>query len=132
MSNEMIFGDISIVPLLKAQRKFELFRKNLQSEQEKAGAIQAFEFCYELCWRTLKRVLNKKGVDVTSPRDTFRMGAQNHLLSNPEVWFDFQMKRNLTSHTYNDATMEEVVAIFPQFSGAMQQLIQVLKSGEPK
>jgi len=38
MSNEMIFGDISIVPLLKAQRKFELFRK-LTGEREAARRI---------------------------------------------------------------------------------------------
>ena len=130
MKNEIIFDDINISPLLRAQKKFELFRQQLNSEQEKAGAIQAFEFCYELCWRTLKRVLKKKGLDVASPRDAFRTAAQNYLLVNVELWFDFQLKRNLTSHTYNDAVMEEVIAVLPTFSKAMQQLIETLQRGE--
>ncbi len=130
MKNHIIFDDINISPLLKAQKKFDLFRQHLNSEQEKAGAIQAFEFCFELSWRTLKRVLNKKGLDVASPRDTFRTAAQNHLLTHIEHWFDFQLKRNLTSHTYNDAIMDEVVSILPAFSSAMQQLIETLQRGE--
>ena len=130
MNNEIIFDDINIVPLLKAQKKFELFRQQLNSEQEKAGAIQAFEFCFELSWRILKRVLSKKGLDVASPRDTFRTAAQNHLLNDLERWFDFQLKRNLTSHTYNEGTMEEVVAILPAFSTAMEELIKTLQRGE--
>jgi nucleotidyltransferase substrate binding protein (TIGR01987 family) len=130
MKDDIIFDDINIAPLLKAQAKFELFRQHLNTEQEKAGAIQAFEFCYELSWRILKRVLSKKGVEVASPRDTFRSAAQNHLLDNVERWFDFQMKRNLTSHTYNDITMEEVVAALPAFSVELQRLIQTLHQSE--
>jgi hypothetical protein len=33
---------ISLAALLKAQKKFELFSAHLSTEQEKAGAIQAF------------------------------------------------------------------------------------------
>ncbi len=130
MNNDIIFDDINIAPLLRAQKMFELFRQNLNSDQEKAGAIQAFEFCFELSWRTLKRVLSKKGLDVASPRDTFRTAAQNHLLSHLEQWFDFQLKRNLTSHTYNEATMDEVISVLPAFSVAMQKLIETLQLGE--
>ena len=130
MKTDIIFDDINISPLLRAQKKFDLFRQHLDSEQEKAGAIQAFEFCFELSWRTLKRVLSKKGLDVASPRDTFRTAAQNHLLTHLEQWFDFQLKRNLTSHTYNDEIMDEVVSILPSFSMAMQQLIETLQRGE--
>jgi nucleotidyltransferase substrate binding protein (TIGR01987 family) len=130
MKNNIIFEDINISPLLKAQQKFELFRNHLNSEQEKAGAIQAFEFCFELSWRTLKRVLNKKGLDVASPRDTFRTAAQNHLITSLEQWFDFQLKRNLTSHTYNDSIMEEVIDVLPAFSIALKQLTETLQHGE--
>lgn len=130
MSSNIIFKDVDITPLLKAQKKFELFIQHLKTEQEKAGAVQAFEFCYELCWKTLKRVLNKKGLEVASPRDAFRLGAQNHLINNPESWFEFQLKRNLTTHTYNDAVMVEVIAAFSEFSLAMQQLIERLQRGD--
>ena len=37
-----------ISPLLKAFGKFEQFRVNLKTEQEQAGAILAFEYCFSL------------------------------------------------------------------------------------
>jgi nucleotidyltransferase substrate binding protein (TIGR01987 family) len=67
--------DIDVDPFLKASDAFERFRQNLISDQDKAGAIQAFEFSYELSWKTMKRILAYKGIDVRSPRDTFREAA---------------------------------------------------------
>lgn len=52
---------IDIGPLLKAQATFERFRQHLSSDQEKAGAVQAFEFSYELAWKTMKRFLLIRG-----------------------------------------------------------------------
>lgn len=130
MDLEIVFGDINIAPLLNAQAKFEQFRLHLNTEQEKAGAIQAFEFCFELSWRILKRVLNKKGLDVNSPRDTFRTAAQNHLINNLEMWFDFQVKRNLTVHTYNNNVVNEIVALLPMFSSELKKLVNILQSSE--
>lgn len=71
LTNKNISNDIYLDPLLKAQKKFENFRQNLNTEQEQAGAIQAFEYSFELAWKTLKRVLKHKGLEVGSPRDTF-------------------------------------------------------------
>lgn len=44
----MNIGGVNISPLLKAFRKIEEFRNNHNTEQEKAGTIQAFEYCFEL------------------------------------------------------------------------------------
>ncbi|MEI7580696.1 MAG: nucleotidyltransferase substrate binding protein [bacterium] len=75
---------ISLAPLLKVQKKFELFSAHLSTEQEKAGAIQAFEFCFELAWRTLKKVLEKQQTEkLMGPRDTIRMGALHRFIGNP-------------------------------------------------
>ena len=128
MVDEIASGDIYLTPLLNAQKKFESFRQNLDTEQEKAGAIQAFEYSYELAWKILKRVLKHKGLDVASPRDTFRTAAQNFLLDDVEKWFEFQKKRNLTTHTYNDAVMDDVVSIFPDFSVELLKLTKTLQS----
>ena len=46
---------ISLGPLLKAFNKFEIFRLNTNTEQEKAGAILAFKCCFELVWKTMTR-----------------------------------------------------------------------------
>lgn len=44
-----------------------------RSELEKAGAIQAFEICYELSWKTMKRILAYRGLEANSPREVFRL-----------------------------------------------------------
>src|SRR5690349_13245703 len=119
-----IIEGIDIESFLKARDVFERFRKNLNTEQEKAGAVQAFEFSYELAWKTMKRVLEKRGLDVGSPKDTFRKAALDHLIDDPEVWFDFQQKRNLTTHTYNEVYVNEIISSFEPFSAALTVLVK--------
>jgi len=119
----LILGKVNISPLLKAKKKFNLFIQHLESEQEKAGAIQAFEYCYELSWKTLKKVLEAKGVETASPRDAFREAARNHLIDDPEIWFGFLKIQNITTHTYNEAYIEEVLNSFPQFKQELDKII---------
>ena len=93
MTDTIILG-INLSPLQNAFKKFELFRTHIIDEQDRAGAIQAFEFCFELSWKTIKRILSQKGVDVRSPRDAFREAATNNLIDDPKIWFQFIEKRN--------------------------------------
>lgn len=115
---------IHIEPLLKAFRKFETFKMHLSTEQEQAGAIQAFEYSFELGWKTMKRLLDARGKTAHSPKETFRMAALEGFIDNPESWFDFLKKRNLTVHTYEEAEAKEVLSVFPLFSQAMHAFIK--------
>ena len=73
----------------KAQNKFEI-----------AGAIQAFEVCYEITWKTLKKILSLNSIEVIGARDVFRLAAQKGLINDNKPWFDYQSKRNITVHEY--------------------------------
>ena len=119
--------NLSILPLKKAQKIFEEFRKNLNTNQEKAGAVQAFEFCYELSWKTMKRVLELRGLTVGSPKDTFRKAYEENLIKDPEIWFELQKIRNIVTHTYNEKNLDLIVKSFDQFSEEMQKLIAQLE-----
>lgn len=119
---------VLLTPLSKAQKRFETFRQHLKTDQEKAGAIQAFEYCYELAWKMLKRTLEQKGLEIGSPKDAFRYGAINKLIPDPEIWFEFQKKRNLTVHTYNEDMVEEIIKVFEKFSLELNTLIHNLKT----
>ncbi len=71
----MIIETIDVSSLLKAFEKFERFRTQTQSEQEKAGAIQAFEYSFELTWKTMRRLLGVRGIVANSPKAVFRKAA---------------------------------------------------------
>ena len=59
---------IYIEPPIRAFDKFERFRPNNKSEQERAGIIQSFKCCFELCWKIMKRLLYERGQIANSPK----------------------------------------------------------------
>ncbi len=120
---------VSYVEKLKrAQFLFESFRKDLSTEKDKVATVQAFEFCYELSWKTLKKFLESEGLEATTPKEVFRKAAAAHFIEDPERWFEFQKIRNLTTHTYEEETLDEVVGAFDSFSTEFQKLIAMLEA----
>lgn len=119
---------IDISSLKKAYSIFEKFRANLNSDQEKAGAVQAFEFCYELAWKTMRKILQAQGLEVESPKEAFRQAFVIKLIDNPEIWFEFQRKRNLVSHTYNEKNLDLIVQTFDTFSQELKRLLIKLET----
>ncbi|SRR5260221_297217 len=119
---------LDLSTLLKAREVFEKFRQDMINDRDKAGAVKAFEFSYELSWKYMKRVLAMRDLETGSPKDTFRKAALEKLIDDPELWFEFQKNRNLTSYTYNEANLELIISIFDTFSSEMNILIQRLKA----
>ena len=72
------------------------------------ATIQRFEFTFELAWKLLKALLDYEGIEANSPRSCIREAWKQHLIKNAEQWLDMQTKRNLSSHTYNEATALEI------------------------
>lgn len=127
-----LINNIDISNFLKASNKFEEFRLNLDSEQNKAGAIQAFECCYELAWKTMKRLLAAAGINAYTPREIFREAAAAGLITDPKIWFNFIIIRNITVHTYSDKNVGQVIAIFNDFSAALQNFLKNLERLDDK
>jgi nucleotidyltransferase substrate binding protein (TIGR01987 family) len=87
----------------------ELHRQRPLTDLEKQGLIQAFEYTYELGWNSLKDYLVYQGIaDIVGARDTIRQAFRRELLADGEGWMEMLADRNLTSHTYNEETAEEV------------------------
>jgi nucleotidyltransferase substrate binding protein (TIGR01987 family) len=73
--------------------------------------IKAFEYTYELAWKTLQDLLKEKGYkDVVGPKPVIEQSFQDGYISNGEAWFRMHESRNLTSHTYNEETADEIVS----------------------
>lgn len=120
---EMIKGEIDISAFLNARKQFEEYRLNMLRPQDRAGAIQAFEFTYEMAWKIMKRLLSVQGIiDINSPRSCFREAAKIGLISDPKSWFDFIDIRNITVHTYNESNVEKVITSFDSFSKLLEEL----------
>ncbi|MGH7237428.1 MAG: HI0074 family nucleotidyltransferase substrate-binding subunit [Candidatus Saccharimonadales bacterium] len=98
-----------------------------ENEIQRAAAIQAFEFSFELSWKYLKTLLEADGKSIfASPRAIFRDAAQHGFIDNPEQWFGFLEYRNLTAHTYVEAVAEKVYAkIQTELVAALDELINI-------
>lgn len=118
-----ITGNIDIAPLLKARDFFIRGIKEAHSELEKAGAIQAFEICYELAWKFMKRILSFRGIETASPREVFRLAAQEKIIDDLNFWFGAIVKRNLTTHVYNLDVAKEIFNYLPQFAKELNEFI---------
>ena len=127
MSN-IILGEIDITPLLEAKKTLDFGIANAKSDLEKAGAIQAFEYTYELCWKTMKRILANQNIETSIPKDIFRTAAQFNLIEDAEIWFEFIKKRNETVHTYNKKTAEEIFQFLPAFQKAVEKFINKIQT----
>ena len=123
-----ILDEIIITPLVKAYKTLDSGLEKAKSELEKDGVIQRFEYTYELLWKTLKRVLEHKGISLKNPRDVFRESAAQDLLDSPEFWFSVIKKRNLTTHIYSEEYSYEVYDFLPEFTEETSKIINKLLS----
>ncbi len=72
------------------------------------ATMQRFEFCLELFWKTMKRLLAYEGIEATSPRETLKHAYQQHWLQDQEAWLDMLLDRNRTSHVYDEQMAWEI------------------------
>jgi nucleotidyltransferase substrate binding protein (TIGR01987 family) len=88
-----------------------LAQKRPLSKLEEQGLIRAFEFTHELAWNTLKDFLEDRGVqDLYGSRDATRQAFKTGLIENGEPWMAMIQSRNLTSHTYDEATAATIAS----------------------
>ena len=101
------------------QRNFEDL-----SELEKEGLIQRFEYTYELAWKTLQDLLRDKGyLDIAGPNPVLTQAFQDGYISNNTGWRRMKKAREMTSHTYNSDTAEEIAEnIMDEYYGLLKAL----------
>lgn len=96
-----------------------------------AGAIQNFEFTYELSWKFMRRWIEhnfgSSYVDGVSRRELFRQAHQSRLIDSVENWMLFHRARNQTSHVYDPRVAQEVYGIATQFLPEAQSLLELLR-----
>ncbi|WP_374078242.1 HI0074 family nucleotidyltransferase substrate-binding subunit [Bdellovibrio bacteriovorus] len=90
------------------------------------SCIQRFEFCVELSWKISIKLL---GLDTKAPNPAIRDMAQNNLIDDPQIWFEFLLARNKTSHTYDEDVAKEVYReverLIPELEKLLEKLAQL-------
>lgn len=79
------------------------------SSSVRDGAIQRFEFCSELAWKTAREYLIDEGfMGLNSPKAVLKQAYANGLISNEQVWVQMLSDRNVTSHMYKEELARQI------------------------
>lgn len=84
------------------------------------GSIQRFEFCTELFWKTLKRILSDLGKETTYPKDILREAYQGFIIDDEDAWILILNDSNQTSHTYDETLADIIFQRLPQHLAIMK------------
>jgi len=126
---------------IRWQQRFQNFEKamlklnegvakktDLMSDLEKEGVIQRFEFTHELAWNVMKDYFEYQGNNsITGSRDATRTAFKAGLIVDGEIWMDMILSRNITSHTYDEETANQIFnkivqTYFPTFIAFEQKM----------
>ncbi len=98
------------------------------------GAIQRYEYSFELCIKMIKRVLEiqfAEQVDTMPFRDMLRCAFEHGLISDPTLWFGFRDDRNKTAHTYDENVAAIVFEASKRFLPEAELLLSRLERTNP-
>ena len=113
----------------KAFLFFEItVEKGSYSALEIGGLVQAFEFTFELGWKTVKDYLYEQGIATQFPREAIKEGYKTKIILDGHTWIEMLEKRNELSHTYNNEVAEHAVEIIRHtYYPAIDQVYQYFK-----
>lgn len=126
---------------IRWKQRFQNFEKSLQYLEQalnipepdiiqKAGLIQFFEMSFELAWNVLKDYLEEQGfVEIKSPRSALKKSFETGLIPDGHSWMKLLEDRNITSHAYDEATVEMITRLVRQkYYPLLKQLYDTLNS----
>lgn len=89
--------------------------------------IGAFQFTFELAWKTMKDYLVYNGVNVSLPREVIKQAFHHELIEDGQIWIKMLEERNLMAHVYQEqAAQLAVKSIRERYVGALKQIYEYL------
>ncbi len=89
----------------------------------RAGAIQYFEFSFELAWKAVQGAARALGLgDCASPKACLRLAFRQGWIADEEVWLEMLEARNRMAHTYDAQRALEIYSSLPRFQEALRGL----------
>lgn len=94
-----------------------------------AAVIQAFEYTFEVFWKTFQKIGQSEGVSIGSPKAAFAFAYQSGLIENENVWLDLLNDRNMTTHTYHEVVANQIyIRIKNTYVDAFEKAYVILKA----
>ncbi|MDE3058148.1 MAG: HI0074 family nucleotidyltransferase substrate-binding subunit [Bacteroidota bacterium] len=97
----------------------------LQAEKTIANrdsSIKRFEFTTEIAWKLIQVFLREQKIICRSPKECLREAYAFGLITDDERWLQMIDDRNMTVHTYNETTADEVYSRLPQYLELFESL----------
>lgn len=114
---------------LKKLQSFAEYTKNNDEDVFEVALIGAFEFTFELAWKTLKDYLKFGGINVSIPREVIKQSFHHKLIEDGEIWISMLEDRNILSHVYDDIKAKDAVkSIETKYIAVFVQLYEFLYS----
>lgn len=89
--------------------------------------VKRFEFTYEMSWKAIKRYLGSIGIDALSPKACFQEAYAQGLIKDEGVWLSMIESRNLSSHTYDENEIREILDRMGGYRDAFRELKEQLE-----
>jgi nucleotidyltransferase substrate binding protein (TIGR01987 family) len=95
------------------------------------GTIQRFEFVIELYWKAFKRILDREGIQVSTPRESIKQAYQVGWIEDEDAWLEMLRDRNETSHVYDEATARRIYESIKRNFVALERVYGRLRALTP-
>ena len=90
------------------------------------SAIKRFEFTAELAWKCFQKFLRDQEIVCRSPKECLKEAFKFGLVEDDARWIAVFEDRNLTAHTYDEETANEVYGRLPDYLEIFKKLKSVL------
>ena len=122
--------------LARLNEAFALADERELSDLEQQGLIQGFEFTFDLAWKTLQDYLreHKRPNDNGGPNVIITQALADGLIKGEEEWKAMKKSRDLTSHSYDgdtaDDIAEDIISIYQGLFILLETRLQLEKLNE--
>ena len=92
----------------KSIQRLEEILKQEKTIANRDSSIKRFEFTVELAWKCIQKFLREQEIICRSPKECLKEAFKFGLAEDDPRWLEMFEDRNLTVHTYNEATADDV------------------------
>ncbi len=109
------------------QRLEDILKKE-KTVEHRDSAIKRFEFTVELAWKSIQKFLRNEEIVCRSPKECLQEAFAFGLVEDDPLWLQMFEDRNVTVHTYDEKTAENVYDRLPRYLTILKNLQEKLNS----